>query len=267
MMTRFVVCIILVALLLSAVHVPQAQTFVSPVLDHKIFIPIWQQNYRTPSGKKGLANSWASLYLSDASLVGATWQYSYYPAVDKYGNIESVPMIDRPEHINVPIRNDSPFALVLNEPDLNGVSVQQAIDLWLAVGAMYSNRRLVSPAPSHLHPEWLAQFMEACASRGCKLPSALAAHCYLSEQQCETYVANVVKLADKWGISGGVWVTEFAFSATSDLEKFIAWMEANPKIARYAYFTNRGDGYYWPMALLDSNGAMTEYGKVYRRIQ
>lgn len=265
-MTRSLVCLALMALLLSGIQVPQAQTFVSPVLVPRMWLPIIRQSYTPPSGKAGLANSWASKHLCDAQAVGSSWQYTYYPAADWCGNIESVPMIATLQMVNVQIRNGSPFILVLNEPDLNGVLVQQAVDLWLTIEVIHPDKLLVSPAPSHLHPEWLEKFMEACASRGCKLPSALAAHCYLSEPQCETYAQNVIKLADQWGISQ-VWVTEFAFSATSDLEKFIAWMEANPKIARYAYFTNRGDGYYWPMALLDSNGAMTEYGKVYRRIQ
>lgn len=263
MMTRFLICLALVAILVSAVPVPQAQTFVSPILDHKLWIPIWIAS----QSKKGLANSWASKYLCDVSLVNATWQYTYYPAADRCGDVESVPMINSPQTVNVPIRNDSPFILVLNEPDANGVSVQQAVDLWRIIEAIYPDKRLVSPAPSHLHPEWLAQFLEACALRGCKMPSALAAHCYLGELQCETHVTNVVKLADQWGIAGGVWVTEFAFQSTTDLQKFIAWMEANPRITRYAYFTNRGENYSWPMALLDSNGTMTEYGKAYRRLQ
>lgn len=263
MMTRFFICLAIVALIVSVVHVPQAQTFVSPILDHKLWLPVWISS----PAKKGLANSWASKYLCDAALVGASWQYTYYPAADRCGDIESVPMIDRPEHMNIPIRNDSPFVLVLNEPDVNSVTVQQAVDLWLIIEAMYPNKRLVSPAPSHLHPEWLAQFLEACTSRGCKMPSALAVHCYLSEPQCETHVQNVIQLADQWGITGGVWVTEFAFSGTADLQKFVAWMEANPRVARYAYFTNRDERYTWPMSLFDSNGTMTEYGKVYRRIQ
>jgi hypothetical protein len=252
MMTRFLVYLALVSLVLSAVHVQAQTTFISPI--YKQYFPVVTQGYSL--SKKGLANSWASKHLCDAQTIGAAWQYSYYPAIDKCGSVESVPMIKTPEMMNVTIRNDSPFIMMFNEPD-GYLTPDEAVTLWMKAVAMYPSKMFVSPAPSHNHPEWLEQFLEACAQRGCKLPSALAAHCYLSEPQCETYVLNVIQLANQWGVPQ-VWVTEFAFDSVTDL-KFVAWLEVH--VDRYAYFTNRGD----PTALLDQNGQMTQYGEAYRK--
>lgn len=180
---------------------------------------------------------------------------------------------------------NSRWVMGFNEPDLCPsqacMSPLAAAIEWRQVELALSDRLLVSPAPSDLHPEWLLQFRQEFYNRYGRWPrlNALAAHCYRrTAADCIVLVEQFVTWAKEWNAQE-VWVTEFAFmpcrypadGAQVEAHKFIAWLEASA-VARYFWWSNRQMGAAFEQGptnpacwtgLVDRWGNLTDLGQMY----
>jgi hypothetical protein len=223
--------------------------------------------------KKGLSLAYA--FCQDMKSTKSSWTYNWGGTPPNCPGVDNVPMAYGSTTAWWPPNEQygSPWLLGFNEPDLAGqasLTPDAAAQLWRQIETRYRHKLLVSPAPAQTHPEWLTQFREAYKARYGSPPrlDALGAHCYGSIATCEEYIRKVEATATAWGVKGGVWVTEVATSPLSDAAALVAWLEAEPGIARYAWFTNRETSRdSWASGietLVDSNtGAINAYGHMY----
>ena len=248
-------------------------------------------HYYFTSRKRGIATHHPEV-TADVEALSPTWRYDWFPDTPVYHGVESVPMIYSPPVLHqllsgeTTLGGNSPYILGYNEPDRPdqaNVPPEVAVLPWLFLERTYPDHLLVSPAPSHERPEWLAEFYAAFVAGTGRAPrfEALAIHCYYvnTTSGCKQVFEQVLTYADEWDIPGGVWVTEFGpacsaqgFDATTaELEsrELIQWLEAQPGIARYAWFPTRLDGTeYWKpnledwAVLVDEQG-LTRWGDLY----
>lgn len=210
-----------------------------PVVPHNIV-----QTYPTPAKGMGTHHpDWCF-----APKVGATWHYNWVGEVPECPMVESVPMIYCVTHLDYLEAGyrtlmDSEWVMGFNEPDdarQANLTPAEAAAAWPRVEALAGDRKLVSPAVVW-HPEWLVEFRAAYEAVEGSSPhlDALAVHCYTnSVEDCKTRIAQVVHYAELWGIDE-VWVTEFMLWGThaeEDMVGLVRWMEAHPRITRYAWF-------------------------------
>ena len=141
------------------------------------------------------------------------------------------------------------LALVMTGPPLPPLA--RASQHLVQIESQYPERKLVAPAPSQLNPEWIELFYESYQAQYARSPrlDALALHCYfVTAQDCIALIEWYKALAGKWNIRE-IWLTEFAFwrdtpncsldSAVVELDKLKLWMERDPMLTRYAWYTNR----------------------------
>ena len=276
-------CIIVVLLLLFTLEVPTV-----PML-RKSFLPIALANYRlpAPSSKRGLGTHHPER-CDDGEALAAAWRYDWQSDIGMCAGVESVPMVYSPRQVRrpfvCPTGGDSPYLLGFNEPDIPSqanIAPAAAVETWLLIEQACPDRLLVSPAPSQLRPEWLAEFRAAFITQTGREPGwhALAIHCYFANAaRCKAIVRQVVGYAEAWGVPGDVWVTEFApvgdvsvdSQAMAEAAEFLRWLEDNPAVARYAWFPTRLEGNEFPGAdsavwnvLVDEMGP-TQWGELYR---
>ena len=250
--------------------------------DHLVWFPYIGTGDITPTyiSSKGIANTTDEC--GDASMVGATWHYNWGPTPPQCEDVEAVPMIGCMRHIErlrqgAEIASASQYVLGFNEPDLgdNHLPPEQVAVLWHELEGYFPTKRLISPVPSHYHPEWLAKFYDAYRVIYGYPPrlDGLAIHCYLDAARCQTIIEQIVSYADAWDVPE-VWVTEFAPMVGTDriaeARTLIAWMEAQPKVTRYAWFPSGAHGDEWwasdKMYLVDRSGTsptLTDWGAMY----
>ena len=195
---------------------------------------------------------------------GTRWWYNWglvpqethqnYRALD----IEYVPMIwgrwvDVEEAVAA-IPEGARFLLGFNEPNFGtqaNMSPQEAADLWpqLEEIADRRNLELVSPAVNYCGNdcvirdpfEWLDQFFAAC--EGCRVD-------YVAFHQYNCQVANLSHLLNLYTAryNRPLWVTELAcgWPGAENLQhqrdymrEVLAILEADPRVVRYAWFTDR----------------------------
>ena len=255
-------------------------------LPNKVFLP--SITVGLTSHKKGLGTHHPEV-ATDCSLFGAAWRYNWLADIPTTSNCESVPMI----YSGIVLRyvetgllelgGDSHYVMGFNEPDQPGqagIPPGEAVSLWVRIEEQFPDKLLVSPAPSHVHPGWLAEFYTAYVASEEHPPrlDALAVHCYFADSAsgCRAIVEQVIGYAKEWEVPGGVWVTEFApivrieSPDPDEARRFIQWLEDNPDVARYAWFPTRLDGSeYWnpnpdDWALLVKGDQITEWGELYR---
>jgi len=259
-----------------------------PSAEYWLFIPAV---VRQSTSKRGLATHHPEV-TADAGLLGASWRYNWLADIPTAPGVESVPMIYSARvlvHLLTSARRiggDSPYLMGFNEPDRSAqanLTPAEAVEAWLLLERMYPNRLLVSPAPSHLHPEWLAEFRSAFITAVGRPPrfDALAIHCYFANDAsgCRAVIEQVAEYAQAWDIKGGVWVTEFGPACSAEgfdttmaeieARAFVQWLEAHPQVTRYAWFPARLDGSeYWhpnlkDWAVLVDGEGLTRWGQVY----
>lgn len=234
-----------------------------------VFLPIFVQSPPVASIKKGLANTLHSgAHPEDAIAVGAAWQYFWWNQATIVDGVESVPMIDTPAAMDIPVSGNSRWLMGFNEPEIAtqaNITPEFAAQLWHMIEISHADKLLVSPAPVR-DEEWLSRFRDSYHKRCGEYPrlDAMAVHCYLpGASDCIEWIMRFIDKARAWGI-GQVWVTEFAFANPNETEAFVQWMEAEPMIARYAIFVNRMDAGQWgEFALLDNAGRLTGMGRMY----
>jgi hypothetical protein len=181
-----------------------------------------------------------------------------------------------------------------DKPSQSNLSPEAAVPLWRMVERMYgSYKLLVSPAPSLADPQWLLRFRNAYYAKYQRYPQldALGAHCidetpFGPTSYCQGILQNYINWANTWPeVNKGIWVGDFWFGNGSEYytnfteaerersltkaAEFITWMNAEPQITRYAWYSHRDradcpGGLFCPSTpLLDKYGNLTPYGEMY----
>jgi Glycosyl hydrolase catalytic core len=244
------------------------------------------------SCKRGIASDAApsDAFAPTASVPGVTWWYNWgtHPASGGSDAIEFDPMMANAGAINSSIPDGSKFLLGFNEPDFKtqgDLSPQQAAADWpaLEAKAKAAGIPIVSPGvnfcgsasntsqcttPTITDPyTWLKDFFVACS--GCEV-DYVAIHWYNCDlPSLQTYIEGDNKGTFEGFTQFGkpIWVTEFSCDATHSVADQTAYMEAavpylegNPNIFRYSWFSAAPI----PNAeLAKSDGSLTALGATY----
>lgn len=212
------------------------------------------------------------------------WGYAWSSNPPICEGMETVPMVWGAS-IPTAVGGNSRWILGFNEPDRpdqSNIDPVTAVALWQRVERNFLDKLLVSPAPSHLDPEWLVRFRDAYIKEVGQPPrlDALALHCYLyTAVECIELVRKYEVRAREWNI-GEIWVTEFSFmtqgirsedEAWEQDRIFIDWMNNEPLVTRYAFFASRiwetepwAFPAGWNTSLLNMDGSLTFWGLHYQ---
>lgn len=249
-----------------------------------VYLPQVAMGYRPLEGKKGVAASYVTC--SDVERMNVTWYHAWGPNPPICPGIEAVPGIWGELYLDEPLGGNSEWVLGFNEPDLESqanITPTLAAELWREVEQIHPDRKLVAPVPSQYNLTWLQEFYAAYGDQFGEAPrlDALAAHCYSRyASECMTVLDWYLSQAWEWEI-GEVWVTEYAMfpcggnsmaDAVAEAEKLRAYLEAQPLISRYAWYTTKimGDEWFWGIptcnpSLIDwYTGQLTPFGDAYR---
>jgi hypothetical protein len=244
----------------------------------------------TESVKRGVAYDFHSVNDLHALSPKTGWWYdwSYQPnagvAADR--TAEFVPMVwggsFDDAKVTAGIPSGARYLLAFNEPNFKkgqaNLSAAQAAALWPRLEAIAEARglKLVSPAVNYCGPaadcwdtdpvSYLDDFLAACS--GCRV-DAIAVHSYVCDGPAlSSYLARF----EKYGRP--IWLTEFSCGDASDvslavqeryMREAVALLEANPHVARYAWFIGRQSpaNPSWPVDLLGADGQLTALGGEY----
>jgi len=180
------------------------------------------------------------------------------------------------------IEGDAGALLGFNEPNFGAqanLSAQAAAELWPELEAIADARglRLVSPAVNFCGGDckdtdpfhYLDAFFAACA--GCRV-DAVAMHVYVGcspagDNKAEWLIQHIETYKRRF--SQPLWLTEFACDSAKStaeqqafLEDALAYLEAEPRIERYAWFSGRADNVA-NVDLLAESGKLTPLGQAY----
>lgn len=240
--------------------------------------------------KRGIAaNATPSSALAPgASSPGVSWWYDWSnTGAAPPAGISFVPMIWGSANLAGPIPAGSPFVLGFNEPNFkaqSNLTPQQAAADWPKVEALAkgANIPLVSPAvnfcgsasnpsgcsdPTVTDPyTWLKDFFAACS--GCQI-DAVAVHWY----NCDLPSLKGYLDGNGSGLQGFVqfgkpiWLTEFCCDGSHSaadqktyMQAAIPYLEANPNVARYSWFSA---GPIASAELTKADGSLTDLGTTY----
>jgi hypothetical protein len=244
--------------------------------------------------KRGLAYGHHSVADLQVLSPGVSWWYNwdFRPDQDlragayRDAGVEYAPMIwgaksDRTA-AKTSIPDDARVLLGFNEPNFGAqanLSARAAADLWPELEAIADakNLRLVSPAVNFCGGDcqdtdpfhYLDAFFAACT--GCRV-DAVAMHIYVGcspsgDNQAEWLINHVETYKKRF--PQPLWLTEFACdSAKTDaeqqafLEDAVAYLEAEPRVERYAWFSGRATNVAH-VDLLGNSGELTALGKAY----
>jgi len=244
--------------------------------------------------KRGVAYG----YHSDADLTalskGVTWWYNwaYHPDATLSAEtpsrlgVQYVPMVWGGEfdstQIGAALSADSGTLLGFNEPNFYAqanLSAQDAAAKWPALEALADAKglRLASPAVNYCGGgcwdtdpvSYLDDFFAACP--GCRV-DVIAVHVYVG---CNPSGSNHAQwLIDHLQnylshFTQPLWVTEFACDDAQNDEQqrqflidAVTWMESQPRIERYAWFSGRATNVAH-VDLLGADGQLTDLGSAY----
>lgn len=203
---------------------------------------------------------------------GCSWCYAWSTTPGRLTGVETVPMIRDLSMVEWQIGGNSAWVLGFNEPDLCPwqacLTPEAAVWPTVRIEERFPDRKLVAPAPSSQHVEWLPQFREAFHRATGRHPrwDALAAHCYLwTADRCIELVKLFVGWCELWGVPE-LWVTEFAFvpawaaDPEAEARKFTAYLESEPRVTRYAPFLSHGGGCdpFWPDCRPEADPSLLE---------
>jgi len=247
--------------------------------------------------KRGVAYGHHSTGDMTALDPGVSWWYNWHYAPDdgvvgtwEALGVEYVPMIWGANTnlsgaaSEIPV--DARYLLGFNEPNFfsqSDLSASEAASLWPGVESLADSKDLllVSPAVNFCgggcHDtdpvSWLNDFFGACS--GCRA-DAIAMHIYVG---CEADSPGLATNRAQWLINhvetyktafdGPLWLTEFACSGSPSVDEqkafmqdAVAYLENEPRIARYAWFSGRADNM-TNVDLLGADGELTELGQTY----
>jgi hypothetical protein len=271
-----------VATLVVACAGPVAQ---EAALEHAIYLPTVMSNYTPPaySPKKAVANTYGRCDV--VKEVGGQMQYGWGLRPKACEGVENIPMIWGREQwlaamTGAELGGNSDYLLGFNEPDIGeqaGLHPYEAAVMWRQIEHKFWDYILISPAPSHLDPEWLERFRNAYITMYDEPPrlDGLAAHCYADAGFCKGTVQKYINWCNEWEGCEEVWVTEFAWwegDWRGEMDNFIGWMEAEPTVTAYFWFASlvkgseRWGGGFEHASLADVDGNLTDKGRYYREI-
>lgn len=280
MSLRFLSAILVLSVVLSSCTARPPVLFQSPLQvaapEQQAYVPL----VVSAPNKLGIAGC------GSCATLGCSWCYSWSPWPGASAGVERVPMLRDASNMQVTLLGgNSEWLMGFNEPDLCPqqacLTPEQAAQLWREIEAKWPDKKLVAPAPSHLHPEWLVQWYLAYQDRYGAAPrvDALALHCYWrTAADCITLAEEYAGLAELWDIREG-WVTEFTFTPIvadwqAQIVQFTAYLERSAFWTRYAPFVSHvpcaANDPYWDCAasgdpsLLTVDGQMTEIGRMYQ---
>lgn len=249
---------------------------------------------RNANCKRGVAYGHHSIADLQALSAGVSWWYNwdFRPDPDlragayRDAGVEYAPMIwgaasDRAAAKNT-IASDAQVLLGFNEPNFGSqanLSAKAAAALWPELSAIAEAKglRLVSPAvnfcggncqdtdPFH----YLDEFFAACS--GCRV-DAVAMHLYVgcspSGINKAEWLINHVETYKK-RFQQPLWLTEFACDSAKNsaeqqafMEDALAYLEGEPRVERYAWFSGRATNVAHVDLLADS-GELTALGQAY----
>jgi hypothetical protein len=235
---------------------------------------------------------------SDADLTvlspHVVWWYNWYFAPDstlsgaiaQQLDVEFVPMIWGSGTSLTDATSQLPATattlLGYNEPNFFEQANLSAVDAaakWPAIQAIADKRnlRLLSPAVNYCgggcHDtdpfSYLKAFLQACS--GCRV-DAIAVHIYVGCQlESGNHAQWLIDHLERYQreFSQPIWLTEFACNDARNvaeqrafLEDAVTYLEATPRIERYAWFAGRADNVPY-VDLLGASGELSELGQAY----
>jgi hypothetical protein len=269
---------------------PLALTFASPLPEppRQVYLP---RVAAVPS-KKGVSLACGyddpARMAREVAALNVAWVWNWGPTPPLFPDVESVPCIWDDTVIGATLGGNSEWVIGPNECDQHDQcnrSPEYMARAWAELERVYPDRKLTSPQVVRWDRRWLEEWYAAYqAQNGGRAPrlDAIAIHTYWGnditayQEQVRYYIA----LAQRWGVKE-VWITEFAIApgldrtvqaTVDDLRAYIAWLDAQPMVTRYAVWTNRVECTEWPpdslfdTPLYGANGMMTELGKTYASI-
>jgi len=296
-MTRWVVGLgvgLLLAGCVAAPALPSAQPFASPLA--QTFLPTLQADWvsiQSISSKKGvsLACGGGAARAREVQQLRVSWVWNWGTDPPVFPGIESVPAVWDASYIGKPLGGNSKWLIGFNEPDIGNqanMTPEAAAMAWRKLEATYPDRKLASPQTIFGAAGWLTEFRETYMALYGQPPKldALAIHTYIGNSAAD-YIAQVrsyIDLAKAWGIPE-VWVTEWALGhgmdrtqreTMAEMAEYVAWLEAEPMITRYAAWTNRvecmADAFgfrfdsQFDTPLFSIDGRMTPLGTMYQAL-
>lgn len=273
-----ILCALIAIVLLALLRGCQPQKPIKSLVVYTTYLPMVTKPF--PSPKRGITISWGSDY-QDATFINAAWGYNWWIDAPVFPNgAEGVPMMSTADAVEKPINGSSDWLMGFNEPNessQSNITPSQSVPLWHRIEERFPDKELLAPAPSQTDPAWIVDFRNDYIQTYGYPPrlDGLAAHCYVaSALDCEALIQWYIDRANEWGVPE-VWLTEFAYmpcttsprSPLTESNSLIDWMERNPKVTRYAWYTNRQPPAdpCWSTALFDwYTGSITVYGTMYR---
>lgn len=242
-----------------------------------------------PPCKRGIAYGHHSVSDLTALSTGISWWYDWSPHPDDAAiraafpglGVDFTPMVWGGTFTVADVESQIPssarFLLGFNEPNFNSqanLTPTQAAALWPQVERIAKDKglTLVSPALNYCGGgcnvtdpyDWLDQFFAACT--GCKV-EAIAVHWYA----CTKPALNNYLKKFETKYARPVWLTEFSCLDATDvsepvqeayMKEAVPVLEADPMIARYAWFSGRFAAKP-TVNLLGDDGKLTALGKLY----
>jgi hypothetical protein len=231
---------------------------------------------RAATCKRGIASNTAP---GDAFSRGVTWWYNWsaQPSGAATG-IEFVPMLWGSGSLNASVPSAAKILLAFNEPNFkaqSNLTAAAAAALWPQVEGKAAGRPIVGPGMNYCGPadqcngtdpyQYLRDFFAACT--GCQI-DYVAVHWYNCDlPSLRDYLEPGGNLPGFEQFDRPIWITEFSCDGTAsvaDQEAYmraaIPYLEGNPKVARYAWFSA---GPIPNAQLMNSDGTPNALGQVY----
>lgn len=240
---------------------------------------------------QGYARAYAPISPAQARALRIDWYYTYALPHSRLGAAQFVPMFwcDQYPANKWPTQVDyfdvfrqhygpdySSFMLFLNEPDLAGGDVdggqcdrtpRQAAYIYKALLAECPHCIFIGPATSHIDYlrgwPWLKAWYAEIRRMGLRPPDIAAIHDYTSQHPGLIVDSLFEALAQFPDAPTTAWVTEYGTCDPARLAQAMAYFTADPRVARYAWFTAKGYPNQPCLNLLDGSDGLTAVGEVY----
>jgi len=259
-----------------------------------IFCMVQHSPGQTRSGKRGVAYGENSKQDLQALSAGISWWYNWYhqpePGVIndyKNMNVDYVTMAWNKAFNKTAMRSfllthpDVKYILGWNEPNFieqANMTPSDAAAQWKDIEALATefNLKIGSPAvnfcgncvsengTTYTDPvKYLDDFFAAC--KDCRV-DFIAIHCYMNHVSALQWYVSLFEKYNK-----PIWLTEFCAwensptlaEQTDYMIGAVDYLENNPKIERYAWFTGRSTGVPYNTLLEKGSGALSDLGSIY----
>jgi len=277
--------IVLVTVLLCLSLLPTSSTDIFQESPSYLFVYLPIVHY-TKITQRGVAKTAIYGDCGDLTQVGVEWYYNWWMSPEICPEVEAVPMISCWQTAEAVIagtrliEGNSQWIMLFNEPDLiSPITPRRGAELTRDLLPFLNGRKVLAPCPSEMGMEWLPAYRQQYIALYSEPPpmDGLAVHCYRNNStRCIATVERMLGWAEEWGVPE-VWVTEFSFAPNGrdeaammvEAQAFIHWIIQEPRVTRYAWFTNRMLYFNWSVSpLLDfETDELTEWGEMYREVR